>query len=324
MAYQLVNAPTGHVNLLQSLETFLTGAGWTIDRSGVLNGNLYELLVSTSYDSGIGAETFSFSLWVTATGDRVFINLAGRTAYSAGTIASQTGHAAGPACSVRSGSMTRAWFFATAQACHVFIEVQPGYFSRFSMGCLERAFTPVSGDKTGQYVCGGVADSSGDWDDLSAAQFNNSYSDTVLYGYANTSNRAAMKVRTVTVGGGAQWCADGAAPRWYTNAERASGASASQLYSPLCPLVVYPRADGSRPLMPVLVYSGHNPAQSIDRFLLGTFPDLRVLYFAGLNAATEFTIGSDTWVAFPVPGHNRNITAINFGQELGWAVKKVP
>lgn len=327
MAYQLISSITSPVTFLQSLQTFLSGAGWTIERSGALNGNLYELLVSTSYNSGIGAETFQFSLKVNATNDRTWIFLSGRTAYSSGsTIEAQTGFAGGPVCSVRSGGMTRAWLFATNQELHVFIEVQPGYFSRFSMGCLDRAFAPVSGEKTGMFVCGGVETSSAHWDNLTPSQAPDTR-DVVLWGLDSSSfYKPGMRVRTKTVVG-AQWTQDAANPRWFTNAAHQisnnPNFAPNNSQSPLSPIVQRLRADGSRPLMPVLVYSEHNPSQSIQRFLLGSLPDLRVLYYHGLAAGTEFTIGGDTWVAFPTPGHNRALTPIYFNQEWGWAVKKV-
>ena len=70
-------------------------------------------------------------------------------------------------------------------------------------------------------------------------------------------------------------------------------------------------------------YSGSNP----DNYTpLGTQPDIRTMSMEGdLQPGDEFTIGPDTWVAFPVA--NKRVTFVADDTEqsglLGVAYKKV-
>jgi hypothetical protein len=143
-----------------------------------------------------------------------------------------------------------------------------------------------------------------------------------MNGYNGLYNIAEIKrggLLRMTTASGPVWSGT-ATPTWRTNWSRQSTGSGT-LDSPLCPLVLFPRPDDSRPMMPVNVYGEHSPAQVPAYFLYGAVPNLRAISFPGLLAAQELAIGAETWMAFPLQGANPAVTAVS--QQFGMALKKV-
>lgn len=295
MAYQIINAPASHDALVSSLITFLVGAGWT---------NLGSGSVRFSHDPGSGSRNYDYNIATSGSGDAAWIRLT-----------AEPGSASGPAMSVKAGAMTRAWLFAGSTFCHVIVEVAPGYFSSMHFGFLSMAFSVGTGESTGSFIASGYESTSYEWRDIVAYPSGRL---SLTSGLAGSSFLSSMRLRMKTVSG-EQWSGTSSSPSWRTNCHRTFNAVAE---SPLCPLVMYPRTDGSRPLMPVNLYGEHSPTQSPNYFLYGSVPNLRALYFHDIAPATELDIGGDTWIAFPILGQNPSVTAISGNQQFGIAIKK--
>ena len=319
MAYQIINAPASQNALLTALKDFLSGAGWTVERAGTINTSFYELLVKFTADPGSGARDYRFSLWSSNTGDHAYISLAGRTGYASGSaVTAQPGHQGGPIFSIKETAMTRAWFFADSKTCHVVAEVAPGYFSHVHFGALDMTFTPPAGDPTGQFIFGGPNSSSYWWDYLTGVPSGNHSLGRGLDTWTGYKSAGLLRLTTAS---GAMWSGS-SSPTWKTNLQRTTSYGYGYVDCPLCPLVFWPRADGSRPLMPINVYGEHSPTQTPNLFLYGTLPKLRTLRFSDMLPATEVTIGADTWVCFPFLGNNRNVSGLYNNYQFGLALKK--
>jgi len=315
MAYQLISNPASPSAVVQAIGDFLSVNGWTIERTGNVGGER-ELLIRTNHNPGDGARDYRYTLFSNTTGELSWIRVAGRTGYSgAAAWDAQPGHVAGPATSLRHTTMSRLWMFAGSGYCHFVIEVQPGYFSSGHIGVLEMAFAPGAAALTGQFQCSGVANISGRWSQLANTPSGNL---PPLVGMSSTY-KSGLRLRLDTVSGAA-WSGN-SAPTWRSDTYQAN-TNIVPLQSPKSPVVLWPRPDGSRPLMPVNIYGQHDPAQSINHFLYGTIPAFRSLYFHDLAPATEFNLGGDIWMAFPVLGHNRTVQPILGNREFGMAIYK--
>lgn len=64
--------------------------------------------------------------------------------------------------------------------------------------------------------------------------------------------------------------------------------------------------NGYRPMIPIFVGTNSPPSTPDDCYPLGTVPDMRIISMEGnLLPGDEFTVGADTWMAFPYV-HKRN------------------
>lgn len=84
--------------------------------------------------------------------------------------------------------------------------------------------------------------------------------------------------------------------------------------------------NGYRPMIPIFVATDNPPSTPDDCYPLGTVPDMRIISMEGnLLAGDEFTVGADTWVAFPFL-HKRNAVVADDTEQSGLrgvAYKKV-
>jgi hypothetical protein len=83
--------------------------------------------------------------------------------------------------------------------------------------------------------------------------------------------------------------------------------------------------NGFKPLLPIALY-GENVQPAPDaHFLMGYIPDIRTVNMYGLQPGEELSVGSDTWVVFPVSRKGNNGTTFNQEQSwnFGFAYKKV-
>lgn len=83
--------------------------------------------------------------------------------------------------------------------------------------------------------------------------------------------------------------------------------------------------NGFRPLQPIAMFQIDTLATPDTLRLLGYIPDMRNINVFGLQPGQEITVGSDTWVVFPVT--RKGNFGLSFNQEqsynLGLAYKKV-
>jgi len=83
--------------------------------------------------------------------------------------------------------------------------------------------------------------------------------------------------------------------------------------------------NGFKPLIPIPFYQWYTPSAPDNARLMGYYPDVRTVNLEGLNPAQEITVGSDTWVVFPITRKGNN--GLSFDQEqsynFGLAYKKV-
>lgn len=328
MAYQLISSISSHVSLLQSLESFLLTAGWTIMRSGTVNTNQRELIVRTTFSG----ENFFFGLETTGTDDFSKIFLTAATGYDTSTRASQPNVSGQVRASVKSGGMSRAWFFATNQYCHVFIEVEPGYVQSLFFGCLDRLFSTSTGENVGQYVFGIRDEESFSFWGAYYTQWNfcNSNPTSPHSGLTSGINNVgqAYKGGCVRYKGDTAvfWTnQDGSTPYW-TNFYREYGDNLdnNKFRRGLADELVYLKQGTAKPpMMPIMIYVPRNPATSPTHYPLGKMPNLRMIDYEGFTDSQEFTIASDVWAVFRMPNHNAVVTPLSANRQMGFSVRKI-
>ena len=335
MAYSLVSSITSHENLLDQLATFLAGAGWNVDGNTLDTGQRL-LFVNTVYDSGIGNETLYFGLETAGTTDASWIQLSGATGYAGSTArASQAGYSGQCRASVKAGSMPRAWFHATAQYCHVIIEVSSGYFQMFGFGCLDRAYAPTLNNKAGAF-CYANRDETGAtyyWNALTSKWTSSNFG--LFTGRQNGTEDGHSPYTQIQSADGIRLryeYASGASADWTTAnsgsypAQTNIGAIDGLTYYPWntgFEFLYLPCGDNSRPIMAVEIFAPVRPVALASHFLAGRVPAMRFMDARGLTDAQEFDIGDDTWQAFGCPFHNAAVTAIDNSRRPGFCFLKV-
>lgn len=338
MAYQLISSITSHENLLDQLATFLAAAGWTVDENTLASGQRV-IFVHTAFDSGIGSENFYFGLETAGTTDSSWIQLSAATGYAGSTArASQSGYSGQCRISVKAGSMPRAWLHATAQYCHVVVEVASGYHQTLGFGCLDRAYAPTLGNKAGGFVYGN-RDQTGTgyywsaltnrWTSANFGPFTGRQNGTTGGGgesYTKIQSADGLRVRyEYSAGASADWTTDNAGS-YPSQSNISAYDSVLNSYYPWntgWEFLNYPCGDNARPLLAIEVFAPVRPVALASHFLAGRLPGIRFFDFRNLPVAHEFDIGDDTWQGFPCPFHNPDALPINNGVRPGLAILKV-
>jgi hypothetical protein len=279
-------APTSLADFLNSLATFATSAGWTVDHNGVRSGSDYWLAVHN------GACYLDYYVPVSSTTD---IQLWGATGYSSGSAPSaQAG--APPAASILhpapAGPFTAYHFFSSNSEgpyLHAILEYSSGNFLHIHGGCLN----PVGGLSNLIYTAAtywsalsGSAGFAGGQDGVSwgnytpfSAEYNGTASALNLLATIDSNTKWFTPVYTAT-----PYRAIGAAKAGSRNIHAfARNPNTFNQLAPLIPLSIY----CERHVGNIYAY-------------VGDVWDMRWFNMANNAAKDEITIGSDTWKIFPV------------------------
>lgn len=81
--------------------------------------------------------------------------------------------------------------------------------------------------------------------------------------------------------------------------------------------------NGFVPMIPIMFANVDFAPSPDNTYLLGTYPDVRVVNVEGLSGNVEHTVGSDTWLIFPLARHLPAVDGEPWSANMGLAYKKV-
>lgn len=291
MSYQTGTATDG-TDLLQKLSTFLTSAGWTINKDQAQGSGWW---ISAQKGSSLFANLVSDPASGTTSNPGPFIYLYGATGYSSGSAYNaQPGTSGQAAVNRLSGPFTKYYFFEGDDYCHIVIEVSAGVFRHIHIGTVEKACTFTGGHyfmTTQIYV-----------------------STTSPSDPTNANHNFPWETRTnTTLGENYVYANAGDGARWFENYTGAtqgtrigsgiidsSAASASAIERRGLASFLFKRtpnvSNGITPLVPIFLQL---EMASGLWCILGQAKDLRFVSLANYAAGETITIGSDEWLVFP-------------------------
>lgn len=309
-------APTSLSDFLNSLATFATSAGWTVDFNGVPHFS-----GATDYYLAVHKDSCYLGYYVPNTGaalNTLQMQLWGATGYASSTAPSaQAGASPNPSLLFPPpvGPYTAYHFFSTTTSgidyLHSLLEFSSGNFLHLHGGCLN----PVGGATPATYTAGTC------WSGLTGTNAANDSGPaqgnwTPFTGEASPGGNGQRGVQVrATVDSVARWFFTSAAsPARLIGAVRSGSRNVhaftrnpntfNQL-SPFIPLSLYvERAAGN-------IYS-----------YIGDVIDMRWVSLANNQAKDEITIGSDTWKLFPVISKQPFGSATAATNNYGFAFRK--
>lgn len=285
--------------LLQSLATFASSAGWTVDESDASSG----------YDWVLAIHKGSSYILLCATGLNILVY--GSTGYTKGASPSaQPGVSPAATINFFSAPFTGTYFFSDPDQTylHVIVQVTSGVFAHIHIGAL----TSIGGAPTATYgqVTQWAMNNQPNWANVDAQNNCIPWSN---YSYYNGFLGTALDGANV----------------WY----RAQGIAPARLIFPLQPGgfqqrgVMYSPStfNALSPLFPIPVYCER---ASVGIYTpVGVAPDIRLVNMAYYNPLDEITIGSDIWKVFPAvakgPTTNVYKAAAPSSGNYGYAFRKV-
>ena len=299
MSYQTGSA-TSLNNLLTTLFTFASANGWTVDRA------------VTSTDGYMHRDNIYIGLEY-ASGELSIYQARGYLATSPETTAgdhTNSVHSSGVDRQIvneLSGSFDAYHFFESDTYIHVVVEVGTGLFRHFGFGQLSKIGSWTGGEYTYAHYWAqtaanitNVADSSHKLPfDSGGVGINRSYGGFALYG--TKSSGAALP------GGGSS----SPITKWYRSGQSVTdgdGVTAGYLTiggwrdTGYQHFIVRGSSDlnGFTPMAPIPVFiTDLSTAPDID-YLMGYMPDVRLVNIGDLTIGGDITIGSDTWLPFPI------------------------
>ena len=343
MAFQTGTA-TSQEDLIGKLYTFATGQGWTgnvnsttNDWAALNNGAVY---VQFRWDNSAGIGVFhslGFVNTSTAPGNHTNDSGAGQVDASTPYNAAITG---GRRIAIGNGPYVRHWFFTdgTTKYVHCVVEETPGKFRHFGFGSIDK----VGSWTGGEYAYGHrwAADGAAASDDpLAQGAATAGSGHNVLFdwlGGGSGSSDAAEAAGTLHVEGvtgqpaGSKWalfCAqssslgtDRAGNARFNVRGGVRGGPHQQQFG------AFPAslANGSIPLVPVGVWLHDATVNPATLMLLGSVADLRTVQMRNIVPAQEFTVGSDTWMVFPLDRKQWAQADTEESGNAGIAYRKVP
>lgn len=317
MAYQTGTA-SSQTDLMNKLQTFASSNGFTVDNYDGTNRFLSisrpaDNLYMTFYWDGTNNIALYQALGYNASYAQQPWNQVDDSGNGNSTLANI--YSGRNVNNIGAGPYTAYYFFAYANpyAIHIVLEFSPGLYRHFAFGALQKVGTWTGG----AFVAGHQ------WNDQnsgSALDSPNSVVHTVLLDgrsspVTSTYNYSLDSGATIHVEGlpdqpiGGKW---GVCMRPYANEVRTDrggtarvrisggvreGVALSQ-YGWLLPDI----ANGFIPMVPFEVFYHEGDADSPPNswYYLGRMANVTHIHLHGIDAAEEITVGSDTWVAFPV------------------------
>jgi hypothetical protein len=227
------------------------------------------------------------------------------------------------------------WFFESDYYAHMVVEYSTGFYRHFGMGQLVRAGKYWGGE----YYMGTYRQQSATHIDSMASTQNNDPWDGRSF---NTDGGFVLRARNIDGSAIHPSLSQSPVTMWHANYYQevstrgtdTDGVTRGALFldgahsGPRGPIAEMGLAawSGHRPMWPINVfhqYAGDTP----DTWrLLGAVPDVRAITMQGdLQGGDEFTIGADTWVAFPTIRKRETLVFDDTEQSglLGVAYKKV-
>jgi hypothetical protein len=313
MAYE-TGSSTGHVDLLDKLNTFLAGTGnWTVirDDGGPNNDQLLVTDDVAGEDNVFAFKAFgtgSVASWfcqpgTTDAGDAVEYD------EHTGSPDKTTGGASHIIFGQRNGAVVQGFegvstayhFFEGSHAdgafCHVVLQGEPGRFWHLSFGTIVKSGSFVGG----QYM---TASATGDG--------NNDYKWIFDNGFDAGNNTGCLWLRDDENWPGNAASTDGDISGWFKSMSQA-GTESSDDENWLLPLFAGGLQDWNQrsPMCPVWcnIYntSGAVNYATDDTVLVGHVPDVKFISLEGRYDSEELVVGSDTWIIFPM--HRRTVPA---------------
>lgn len=284
---------TSATDLVQQLATFLTSAGWTVNKSQAQGSGWW---ISVQKGTDLFANLVSDPAAGTGTNPGPFIYLAPATGYN-GSLAwnAQPGNPSGyTTINKLTAPFTKYYFFEGDDYCHIVIEVSAGVFRHIQFGTVEKACTLTGG----QYFMG----------------TNLYYSSTTPSDPSNLANNFPWEAvaNTITT---YNWvyanAGDGA--RWFKNYNsftqgyrisagviNVSSGATTTLDSRGLSNLLYLRtpnvSNGITPLVPIFMLLEKASALWA---LVGQPKDIRFVNLTNYLPGDTITIGSDEWLVFP-------------------------
>lgn len=302
MAYE-TGTSTGPADLLQKLETFASGEGWTVNQ-GAVEGSGYRLHISKS---GLYFNFRAYNnetCYVSGTSDtsKYHILMNGSDSYDGAddwddqpgapdryTGTGEAGRCHAGMCDVP-GGYTAYHFFAGTDFIHIELEFNSNKFQRMGFGQL--ALVGTSGTE-GAYFYGsfGFHPSAGTY---AATIDNTSQAEHFPFragSYVTSGRRGSSFVR-INEGGFNGWASSGRNNTSVVTDEACSGGGVHDYMLRECSA---DNINGLGVLIPCLV--SYNQGSYLSPF--GTIPELRQVNIKNIDPGQEITFGSDTWKCFP-------------------------
>lgn len=315
MAFETGTA-TSVTDLVQKLATFLTSAGWTINRNAAESSNWW---VNAQKGSDLFLNFVANVATGTSSNPGPYLDVYGATSYNSGAASSAQPNTSSKVSSNKMpGPFTAYWFFEGDDYVHIVVEVESGRFRHIHGGTIEKVCTLTGG----HYVMG-----------------------TNVYYSSTTPSNPASNVNTYpweaqNSPSNANYCylrADaGDGVRWFTNyssgttGTRISGgvkgttnnASLFILGLEAHLFSLTPNdTNGITPLVPINVIV--EKASGMFSFL-GQPKDVRRVSMRNYTGGDIITIGSDEWYVFPwtVRSETVNDATTDKSSYFGFAYKK--
>lgn len=303
MAYQTGSA-TNPTDLLGKLKTFAEGIGWTSHR-WVAGANGIEYILSHANAgyfgliaddrTGLNASTYAGST-VTVYGFTSFSSGLGTTA--------QPGINGGSISNDLEGPYSAYHLFGTTQYIHVVVEVRTGVYTHFGFGKHNKSWNYTGGEYTYgtawsyTYISNNTQDS-GDFVSTPGSNRNKFPFSSNFVGSAQSTYFDYVRCDI-----------DGVSPYWFRqhySAPRVGDMAAGypNSYAGVLGARYIESApstfNGLAPLFPIVnTVCGVGPSN----YIIGSVPDMRSVHMRYLQPGGTMTIGSDSWVTFPVKRHS--------------------
>jgi hypothetical protein len=282
---------TGVNDLLTKLATFLTSAGWTINRNAAEGSGRW---LSVQKGSDLFVNLVSDPATTGTTDPGPWIHMRGATGYN-GSLA-WTAQPGGQPNSSTSNKMTGAftayWFFEGDDYCHVVVEIEAGRFRHMQFGTLSKACTFTGGT----YVMGTQLFYS------TITPSNPDSMSNVFPWASNSSSSVARNFIRADAGDGVQWHSSYQSDTYrhcgmWREVNSSTGSEPYRVGFIRRMLEVTPSAING---LPVLLAPRALVRKVNGLFAnLGVPKDLRLVAMDNHQPGNIMTIGSDEWYLFP-------------------------
>ena len=343
MSYETGTA-SSQEDLIGKLYTFATGHGWTgninsttNDWAALNNGSVY---VQFRWDNTAGIAMFQslgFINTSTAPGNHTSDSGVGQvdasTPYNATITAERR-------ITIGNGPYVRYWFFTdgTTKYIHCVVEWATGKFRHFGFGTIDKIGSWTGGQYA--YAQRWAADASAASDNplASGASASNS-GQNVLFDWLGGSSTAADAAETCCTIHIESLTGQPAGSKWGMYLSQTStfgtdragnarfgvrggvrGGLALQEYGPFIANLV----NGAIPLVPIGTWFHDTSVNPVTCMLLGTTADMCTIQMRNIVPAQEFTVGSDTWMVFPLARKQWLQADTEESGNAGIAYRKVP
>ena len=277
--------------VVQALATFASSMGWTINNNAAYSGGWWLSISEGSVYRNYQTPSTDGEIW--AFGATGFSSTAAPNA--------QPGGMATPAiCNPKAGPFTAYYFYSSSSASylHCVIEISPGIFSHFHAGAL----APAGGAGPGIYATA----TNWSWYNANSGRADSTYNikpfDANSGGGGNgpvTTQGSAYGATLLTIDGYTGWypfTSSGTSPHRLTQSGYVEGFGSAWQSTQI---QATPNTfDGIPVLSPIPIFAERGVGNVYS--MVGEVLDCRIVNMMNNNPGDTLTIGSDTWVLYPL------------------------